>query len=124
MLADSLASYEGCSDAELYERTAKPLDRQLTEEDKLIGRPIITACVDAFSGLCLGYSLGWEGGVYSLKGLMLNIISDKPNLEFFDEQILHLHEQGLNYRQISKRMDASYDYCKLVAKRNRIKAST
>ena len=46
---------------------------------KLIGRPIITACVDAFSGLCLGYSLGWEGGVYSLKGLMLNIISDKKS---------------------------------------------
>lgn len=46
---------------------------------KLIGRPIITACVDAFSGLCMGYSLGWEGGVYSLKGLMLNIISDKKS---------------------------------------------
>ena len=46
---------------------------------KLIGRPIITACVDTFSGLCLGYSLGWEGGVYSLKGLMLNIISDKKS---------------------------------------------
>ena len=46
---------------------------------KLIGRPIITACVDAFSGLCLGYSIGWEGGVYSLKGLMLNIISDKKS---------------------------------------------
>jgi len=48
----------------------------------------------------------------------------KSQTEMFDEQILHLHEQGLNYRQISKRMDASYDYCKLVAKRNRIKAST
>ena len=47
---------------------------------KLIGRPIITACVDAFSGLCLGYSIGWEGGVYSLKGLMLNIISDMKSL--------------------------------------------
>lgn len=46
---------------------------------KLIGRPIITACVDAYSGLCLGYSLGWEGGVYSLKGLMLNIIADKKS---------------------------------------------
>ena len=44
---------------------------------KLIGRPIITACVDAFSGLCLGYGLGWEGGTYSLRGLMLNIITDK-----------------------------------------------
>ena len=38
VLADSLASYEGCSDAELYERTAMPLDRQLTEEDKRIAQ--------------------------------------------------------------------------------------
>lgn len=44
---------------------------------KLVGRPVLTACVDAFSGLCCGYSLGWEGGVYSLRGLMLNVIADK-----------------------------------------------
>ena len=36
VLADSLASYEGCSDAELCERTAMPLDRQLSEEEKRI----------------------------------------------------------------------------------------
>ena len=44
---------------------------------KLVGRPVMTACVDAFSGLCCGYSLGWEGGTYSLRGLMLNVIADK-----------------------------------------------
>ena len=43
----------------------------------LIGRPILTACVDAFSGLCCGYILSWEGGVYSLRGLMENVICDK-----------------------------------------------
>lgn len=43
----------------------------------LIGRPILTACVDAYSGLCCGYSLSWEGGVYSLRGIMVNIITDK-----------------------------------------------
>lgn len=43
----------------------------------LVGRPILTACVDAYSGLCCGYSLTWEGGVYSLRGLMLNVITDK-----------------------------------------------
>ena len=37
----------------------------------LIGRPLLTACVDAYSGLCCGYSLSWEGGVYSLRGLMM-----------------------------------------------------
>ena len=44
---------------------------------KLVGRPVLTSCVDAFSGLCCGYSLGWEGGTYSLRGLMLNVIADK-----------------------------------------------
>lgn len=43
----------------------------------LVGRPILTACIDAYSGLCCGYALSWEGGVYSLRGLMLNVIADK-----------------------------------------------
>ena len=49
----------------------------INEEGNLVGRPILTACIDAYSGLCCGYSLSWEGGVYSLRGLMLNIITDK-----------------------------------------------
>ena len=44
---------------------------------KLVGRPVLCACVDAFSGLCCGYSLSWESGTYSLRCLMLNVISDK-----------------------------------------------
>ena len=47
------------------------------DSGKLVGRPLMVACVDAFSGLCCGYSLGWEGGTYSLRGLMLNVIADK-----------------------------------------------
>ena len=43
----------------------------------LVGRPILTACVDAYSGMCCGYSLSWEGGVYSLRNMMVNIIADK-----------------------------------------------
>ncbi len=43
----------------------------------LIGRPLLTACVDAYSGLCCGYSLSWEGGIYSLRSLMSNVITDK-----------------------------------------------
>lgn len=43
----------------------------------LVGRPILTACVDAYSSMCCGYNLSWEGGNYSLRGLMLNIIADK-----------------------------------------------
>lgn len=43
----------------------------------LVGRPILVACVDAYSSFCYGYSLLWEGGVYSLRNLMLNVVSDK-----------------------------------------------
>ena len=46
---------------------------------KLIGRPILTACVDAYSGMCLGYSLTWEGGMYSLRDMLLNVINDKTD---------------------------------------------
>ena len=49
----------------------------INEAGGIVGRPILTACVDAYSGLCCGYSLSWEGGVYSLRNLMLNVIADK-----------------------------------------------
>ena len=51
----------------------------INEGGEVVGRPILTACIDAYSGLCMGYSLTWEGGVYSLRALMLNVISDKVN---------------------------------------------
>ena len=35
----------------------------------LVGRPILTTCIDAYSSLCCGYALTWEGGIYSLKKL-------------------------------------------------------
>ena len=49
----------------------------VNDTGSLVGRPILTACIDAYSGLCCGYVLSWMGGVYSLRGLMLNIIADK-----------------------------------------------
>lgn len=49
----------------------------VNESGGLVGRSILVAAVDGYSGLCCGYSLLWEGGVYSLKGLMLNILEDK-----------------------------------------------
>lgn len=49
----------------------------VNDSGNLVGRPILTACIDAYSGLCCGYSLSWEGGTYSLRGLMLNVIADK-----------------------------------------------
>lgn len=56
-------------------------DIYLVDEAKnLVGRPILTACVDAFSGLCCGYALSWEGGVQSLRGLLASVIADKVEL--------------------------------------------
>lgn len=49
----------------------------VNESGCLIGRPILAACIDAFSGLCCGYTLSWEGGLYSLRNLMLNVLTDK-----------------------------------------------
>ncbi len=56
----------------------------------IVGRPILTACVDAYSGLCCGYSLSWEGGVYSLRNLMLNVVADK---------VKHCHKFGIDIKQ-------------------------
>lgn len=44
---------------------------------QLIGRPILLAAVDMYSGICCGYSLSWEAGTYSLRSLMLNLVIDK-----------------------------------------------
>lgn len=47
-------------------------------------------------------------------------LPEKSQAQLFDEQIIWLHDNGLNYRQISQKLGASYDYCKLVAKKYRI----
>ena len=44
---------------------------------EVVGRPIMTACIDAYSGFCMGYYLGFEGGMHPLRELMLNVVSDK-----------------------------------------------
>lgn len=49
----------------------------VNESGSLVGRPILTACIDAYSGLCCGYTLSWEGGLYSLRNLMMNVVTDK-----------------------------------------------
>ena len=47
---------------------------------QLVGRPILTAIVDAYSGLCYGYSLGWDNSRNSLRELLLNCITNKVEL--------------------------------------------
>lgn len=69
----------------------------INEFGGIIGRPILTACIDAYSSLCCGYSLSWEGGVYSLRQLMLNVITDKQEL---------CRDHGINIGQ--QEWDSSY----------------
>lgn len=49
----------------------------INTDGNIIGRPILTVCIDAYCGLCYGYNLSWKGGIHSISGLMENIVSDK-----------------------------------------------
>lgn len=49
----------------------------INDAKEIIGRPILTVCIDAYSSLCCGYTLTLEGGIYSIRQLMSNVVSDK-----------------------------------------------
>lgn len=49
------------------------------EKKEVVGRPILTACVDGYSSMCLGYSVGYSGGVKSLRSLVKNININKKD---------------------------------------------
>lgn len=70
----------------------------VNERGELIGRPVLTACIDAYSSICCGYSLGWEGGIYSLRGLMLNVITDK--VEYCRKYGIDITEKDWNCKEL------------------------
>lgn len=47
------------------------------EARNVVGRPMLLACIDAYSSFCYGYSLVLEGGVYSVRSLLNQVIEDK-----------------------------------------------
>lgn len=49
----------------------------INDAKEIIGRPILIVCIDAYSSLCCGYALTLEGGMYSIRQLMSNVVSDK-----------------------------------------------
>ena len=49
----------------------------VNDSNQLVGRPVLTLAVDAYSSVICGYHLSWEGGVYSLQQLMHNVVTDK-----------------------------------------------
>lgn len=76
LLGDGVREYAPCIGSAMLDSTICDIFL-VNEARQLIGRPILTSCIDVYSGMCLGYSLTLEGGMYSLRDLMLNVVSDK-----------------------------------------------
>lgn len=81
------------------------------EVGNLLGRPILTACVDAYSQLCCGFALTWQGGVASLRELMQNVITDKAVL--CKQNGIILEKSSWNCSQLPGVMmtDRGTEYC-------------
>lgn len=70
----------------------------VNDAGQLVGRPILTACIDAYSGLCCGYALSWEGGVYSLRALVMNVVADK--VEWCKQFGIHIADDDWNCKDV------------------------
>lgn len=64
----------------------------------LVGKPVLTTCIDAYSSLCCGYSLTWEGGMYSLRNLMINVVIDK--VEWCEKHGIIINKSEWNNSQL------------------------
>ena len=60
---------------------------------------MLTTCIDAYSSLCCGYSLTWEGGMYSLRNLMINVVIDK--VEWCEKHGIIINKSEWNNSQLS-----------------------
>ena len=70
----------------------------VNDKGDLLGRPILTACVDGYSSMCLGYYLGFSGGMHSLNRLLQNICADKQkHCEKFG---IHIAKEDWNCYQL------------------------
>ena len=76
LLGEGIQSFAPCVGVGMLDSTICDI-YLVNDEGQLVGRPVLTACIDAYSGLCCGYSLTWKGGMYSLRNLLLNVIEDK-----------------------------------------------
>lgn len=76
LLGNSIRDY--CSQVGYGLIDATVTDIYLVDEaGRNIGRAVLTACVDGYSGVCMGYAIGLEGGVSSLREMLVNVVSDK-----------------------------------------------
>lgn len=46
----------------------------------VVGRPLLTVCVDAHTSMCTAYSLTWEGGMYAIRNMLLNAVTNKKEM--------------------------------------------
>jgi hypothetical protein len=76
LLGDSVRSYVGSVGVAMIDSTLLDL-YLLNNSGENIGRPLLTALVDAYTGLAMGYFLSLEGGVFSITNLLMNTIKDK-----------------------------------------------
>jgi len=79
LLGSGIREFAPCVGYGMFDSTVADI-YLVDDAGKLVGRPQITACVDAYSSICMGYALTWEGGVYALKVLLNNIVADKKTV--------------------------------------------
>lgn len=77
LVGDNVQAYALAPGIGMADSTIVDLYIVSDDRTKVIGRPVLTALLDGYSYLCLGYSLGWEGGEYSLQTLMTNVVTNK-----------------------------------------------
>lgn len=78
LLGDSVMEYASHVGVGMFDSTICDI-HLVDEEGKLVGRPVLTASIDAYSSLCMGYALTFHGGVQSLEDLLFNMITDKKD---------------------------------------------
>ena len=81
------------------------------ENGNLLGRPILTACVDAYSQMCCGFALTWEGGMVSLRELLTNVINNKT--DYCKKYGIMINQEDWNCSQLPGVMvtDRGMEYC-------------
>ncbi len=77
LIGDNVQAFAGAPGVGMADSTIVDLYIVSDDRTRVVGRPVLAALLDGYSYLCLGYSLGWEGGEYSLQSLMINIVTNK-----------------------------------------------
>ncbi len=77
LVGDNVQTFAAAPGVAMADSTIVDLYVVSDDRNRVVGRPILAALLDGYSYLCLGYSLGWEGGEYSLQSLMVNVITPK-----------------------------------------------